>query len=60
MEKKSQDLSHLLASLNELSDWTDRKEKELEEMAPLGGDEATLRQQQVSQGTIQFYIKIYN
>ena len=47
-ENKNQDWYYLLAKLHELSEWTEKREKEFEAMAPLGGDEATLQNQQAS------------
>ena len=49
MEDKKEDGHSLLATLLELSEWTEKRKNELEAMAPLGGDEATLQHQQERQ-----------
>jgi len=38
--------------LRELAEWTVKKESELESMGPIGGDEATIRKQQVKENII--------
>ncbi len=38
----------MLISLRELAEWTIAKEAELEALGPIGGDEMTIRRQQVS------------
>ena len=49
MEDNNEDRHSLLATLLELSEWTEKRKKELEAMAPLGGDETTLQHQQERQ-----------
>merc|ERR1719500_2528174 len=46
LENTSEDWSSLLASLRELTEWVIIKEGELGSLAPLGGDESTIRAQQ--------------
>lgn len=47
LENNSDHWNALFLSLRELAEWTVKKESELESMGPLGGDEASIRQQQV-------------
>ena len=47
LENNSDHWNALLLSLRELSEWTISKEAELEAMGPIGGDEVTIRRQQV-------------
>jgi hypothetical protein len=48
LENNSDHWNALFLSLRELAEWTVKKEDELESMGPMGGDEASIRQQQVS------------
>ena len=41
------DLSVLAQSLRDLSDWTDAMRAKLDSMGPIGGDELSIRKQQV-------------
>ena len=47
LENNSDHWNALFLSLRELAEWTVKKESELESMSPIGGDEATIRKQQV-------------
>ena len=47
LENNSDHWNALFLSLRELAEWTVKKETELEAMSPIGGDEATIRKQQV-------------
>ncbi len=47
LENNSDHWNALFLCLRELAEWTVKKESELESMGPLGGDEASIRQQQV-------------
>ena len=47
MENNSEHWNALFLSLRELAEWTVKKEAELDSMGPMGGDESTIRQQQV-------------
>jgi hypothetical protein len=47
MEINTDHWNALFLSLRELAEWTVKKESELESMSPIGGDEASIRQQQV-------------
>lgn len=48
LENNSDHWNALLLSLRELSEWTISKEAELEAMGPIGGDEHSIRRQQVN------------
>jgi hypothetical protein len=54
LENNSDHWNALFLSLRELAEWTVKKEAELESMGPMGGDEASIRQQQVSLSSL-FY-----
>ena len=47
LENNSDHWNALFLSLRELAEWTVKKESELETMSPIGGDENTIRKQQV-------------
>ena len=47
LENNSDHWNALFLSLRELAEWTVKKEAELETMSPVGGDEVTVRKQQV-------------
>ena len=47
LENNSDHWNALFLSLRELAEWTVKKESELEGMSPIGGDEPTIRKQQV-------------
>ena len=47
LENNSDHWNALFLSLRELAEWTVKKEAELEAMSPVGGDEVTVRKQQV-------------
>lgn len=47
LENNTEHWNALFVSLRELAEWTVKKEAELENMGPIGGDEATIRKQQV-------------
>ena len=53
LENTGEDWSALLLSLRDLNDWVSKKEAELIGLSPIGGDESSLRKQQVRQ--ITFY-----
>ena len=48
LENNSEHWGALLISLRELADWASKKEEELEAIGPVGGDEATIKRQQVN------------
>ena len=48
LENNSDHWNALFLSLRELAEWTVKKESELESMSPIGGDETTIRKQQVN------------
>ena len=48
LENNSDHWNALLLSLRELAEWAISKEAELEAMGPIGGDEMSIRRQQVS------------
>ena len=47
LENTTEDWSALLLSLTDLNDWLGKKEAELIGLSPIGGDESSLRRQQV-------------
>ena len=55
LENNSDHWNALFLSLRELAEWTVKKESELESMSPIGGDEATIRKQQVRIQKIYLY-----
>ena len=57
LENNSDHWNALFLSLRELAEWTVKKESELESMSPIGGDEATIRKQQVRMKNL-FLLKI--
>ena len=54
LENTGEDWSALLLSLRDLNDWVSKKEAELIGLSPIGGDETSLRKQQVGR-LITFY-----
>ena len=59
LENNSDHWNALFLSLRELAEWTVKKESELESMSPIGGDEATIRKQQVKCDEQARYISQY-
>ena len=55
LENNSDHWNALFLSLRELAEWTVKKESELEGMSPIGGDEATIRKQQVKSENKYWY-----
>lgn len=56
MENNSDHYNSLYVSLRELADWTTAKEAELESMAPIGGDDITIKKQQVCRVKTSSYL----
>ena len=52
LENNTEDWSALLLSLTDLNDWLGKKEAELIGLSPIGGDESSLRRQQVRPGRV--------
>ena len=52
MENNSEHWHALYLSLRELADWAAKKELELENMGPIGGDDVTIKKQQVNKSAV--------
>lgn len=56
LENNSEHWNTLYLSLHELAEWARKKEDDLEAIGPIGGDEATIKRQQVNKYILQLPI----